>query len=114
MTESLYGPMVDSVKNTLGIDLELWDTGGGCTALIGQCEGDLAIYVTDAPDSEYGHECQISDVAYRDQHAGRVGFAVGAYVDEHCTQVAYAEFPHAHVVDLPTLIARVLKLAVAA
>ena len=106
---SLYGAMVDPVRNSLGIELELWDTGGGCTALIGQLEGGLAVYVTDAPNSEYGHEAHISDMPYRMRHNGQVGFAVGIYADENTEQVSYGEYPHAAAFDLPTLITRQLR-----
>jgi len=110
--DSLYGPMIEGVKSVLGFELELWDTGGGCTALAVDLEGGVAIYVTDAPNSPYGEEAQISDADHHRQHLGLVGFAIGVYTDEHSTQVAYDEYPHATIEELPSLIAHELGRAV--
>ena len=119
--ESLYGAMVDVLKAEFGVEFQLWDTGGGCDALVGEFEGDVTVYITDAPNSPHGRECQITDQPTRDAldhgtviaaHGGStVGFAVGVYRDDHCTNVAYGEYPNEATADLPVIVAEQLTAA---
>ena len=113
MTASLYGPMVDVLHKAFGVTFEFWDTGGGCTALVGEFEADVTVYLTDAPSSRLGRECQISDLPLRNVLGeANVGFAVGVYRDEHQTSVAYREYPHATTLMLPVIVAEQLAAAV--
>jgi hypothetical protein len=112
MAESLYGPMVDVLQGAFGVEFEYWDTGGGCNALVGEFEADTTVYITDAPASRLGRECQISDRALRTVLGeSSVGFAVGVYRDEHQTSIAYGEYPTATTADLPTIVAEQLTAA---
>jgi hypothetical protein len=108
----LYGPMLDVLRQAFGVEFDYWNTGGGCTALVGDFEADTAVYLTDAPGSPNGHECQITDSPTR-QRVGEstVGFAVGVYRDEHRTNVTYAEYPTAATRALPVIVAEQLKAA---
>lgn len=112
--ESLYGPMIDTLKNALGVEFEFWETGGGCTALVGELEGDVTIYITDSTHSDHGRECMITSVPGRQHRSGSVGFAVGVYRDEHMTNVAYGDYPYAGVDDLPVIVDEQLRKAIAA
>ena len=115
MADSLYGPMVDVLREAFGVEFELWDTGGGCTALVGEFEADTTVYLTDAPSSRLGSECQISDRPLRRVLGeDNVGFAVGVYRDEHRTNVTYREYPHATTPMLPRIVAEQLAAAVKA
>lgn len=112
MSESLYGPMVDELRRAFGVEFQLWDTGGGCSALVGELEGDVTVYLTDAPGSSDGIECTISDRSRRNCYGeSNVGFAVGVYRDEGCTQIAYAEYPTANTAALPVIVAEQLTAA---
>lgn len=112
MAESLYGAMVDVLEERFGVTFEFWDTGGGCTALVGEFEADTTVYITDAPASRLGRECQISDRALRTVLGeSNVGFAVGVYRDERSTQIAYGEYPTATTRHLPTIVAEQLTTA---
>ena len=108
---SLYGPMVDVLHNAFGVEFEFWDTGGGCTALVGELESDVTVYLTDSTESDHGRECMITSVPGRQHRSGTVGFAVGIYRDEHQTNVAYGDYPEATVEDLPVIIAEQLREA---
>jgi hypothetical protein len=110
--DSLYGPMVDVLRERFGVEFQLWDTGGGCTALVGEFEGDVTVYLTDAPSSPHGRECMITDRAMRKVLGeSTVGFAVGVYRDEHQTNIAYAEYPTAVTAHLPAIVAEQLTAA---
>jgi hypothetical protein len=122
MSDSLYGPMVEWLRERFGVEFELWDTGGGCTALVGDFGGNIKVYITDAPNSPNGHECTITDQPTRDRLDGdvslddvewpsTVGFAVGVYHDEGQTQIAYGEYPYADTAELPDLVDRQLAAA---
>jgi len=112
MFESLYGPMVDVLRERFGVEFEVRDTGGGCDALVGEFEGDTTVYITDAPDSPNGHECTITDQPTRVRVGeSTVGFAVGVYRDEHSTQIAYGEYPTAVARHLPVIVAVTLEVA---
>jgi hypothetical protein len=102
--------MVDVLRRAFGVDFELWDTGGGCTALIGELEGNVAVYITDAPSAACGAECEITP--FRDGIRVAAGFAVGVYVDDHATQLAYGEYPTAAHHHLPVIVAEQLAVAV--
>lgn len=110
--ESLYGPMVDVLREAFGVTFELWHTGGGCTALVGDLEGDVAVYITDAPSAINGRECTITDSPTRKRVGeSTVGFAVGIYREEHQTNVAYAEYPTANIAALPVIVTEQLTAA---
>jgi hypothetical protein len=119
--DSLYGPMIDPLRERFGVTFQLWDTGGGCTALVGEFEGDVAVYITDAPNSFAGRECMITDQPARDRlEAGTIpklqgdslfGFAVGVYVHQHQTNVTYGEYPDAGTAILPDLVSDELVAA---
>jgi len=112
MFESLYGPMVDPLRERFGVEFEVRDTGGGCTALVGEFEGDTTVYITDAPNSPNGHECTITDQPTRvEVGESTVGFAVGVYSDEHSTQIAYDEYPSAAARHLPVIVTEQLQAA---
>jgi hypothetical protein len=108
----LFGAMVDVLKDAFGVEFELWFTGGGCTALVGEFEGDTTVYLTDAPSSPNGVELTITDQSTREVFGeSTVGFAVGVYRDEHRTNVTYAEYPTAATRALPVIVAEQLKAA---
>ena len=113
MFESLYGPMVEALEAELGVTFELWDTGGGCTALVGELEGDVSVYITDAPTSPNGEEATISDMLIR-RFLGEdtVGYAIGVYRGGD-TVLAYGEFLTATVAELPALVTGLLRWAMA-
>jgi len=109
-----YGPMIEALRDAFGVTFEHCDTGGGCTALIGEFEGDTAVYITDSAESPQGQEAFISDMANRaDLGEDTVGYAVGVYRDEHCDQVAYGDYPTATVTDLPRIVREQLGSAAA-
>jgi hypothetical protein len=109
MSESLYGPMVAILAHRFGVEFALTDTGGGCTALVGEFTDDLKVYLTDAPSSPNGQECQITNTPTRLRLGeSTVGFAVGVYHDEGQTQVAYAEYPTATTTALPEIVSEQL------
>jgi len=109
MFESLFGPMVEALEAELGVTFQLWETGGGCTALVGELEGDVSVYITDAPTSPNGEEATISDMLIR-RFLGEatVGYAIGAYRGDG-TVLAYQDFPTATVAELPALVTKVLN-----
>ena len=109
MFESLYGPMVEALEAELGVTFELWDTGGGCTALVGELEGDVSVYITDAPTSPNGEEATISDMLIR-RFLGEdtIGYAIGVYRGGD-TVLAYGEFPTVTVAELPVLVTGLLR-----
>ena len=109
MFESLFGPMVEALEAELGVTFQLWDTGGGCTALVGELEGDVSVYVTDAPTSPNGEEATISDMLIR-RFLGEdtIGYAIGVYRSAD-TVLAYEEFPTATVAELPVLVTGLLR-----
>ena len=109
MFESLYGPMVEALEAELGVTFELWDTGGGCTALVGELEGDVSVMVTDAPTSPNGEEATISDMLIR-RFLGEdtIGYAIGVYRGDG-TVLDYEEFPTATVAELPVLVTGLLR-----
>lgn len=110
--ESLYGPIVDVLREAFGVEFQLWDTGGGCTALVGEFESGVSVYLTDAPGSPHGHEATICDQPTRRAVGeSNVGFAVGVYRDEGSTQIAYGEYPTAATRALPVIVAEQLKAA---
>lgn len=110
--ESLYGPMVDVLREAFGVEFELWDTGGGCTALVGEFESDVSVYLTDAPNAPKGHEATITDCPTRRRLGeSNVGFAVGVYRDEGSTQAAYGEYPTAMTTALPVIVTEQLRKA---
>ena len=113
MFESLYGPMVEALEAELGVTFELWDTGGGCTALVGELEGDVSVYITDAPTSPNGEEATISDMLIR-RFLGEdtIGYAIGVYRGGD-TVLAYGEFPAVTVAELPALVTGLLRWAMA-
>lgn len=103
--DKLYGSMIDILRDTFGVEFEYCDTGGGCTALIGEFDGDLAVVITDAPNSVNGREATITNLPTRTaSDESTVGFAVGVYRDDHCTQTAYGEYSTAVTADLPALV----------
>jgi len=112
---SLYAPMVDVLEETLGVTFQLWDTGGGCTALVGYFGTDTTVMITDSAKSPNGHEATITDQPTRDRLdreqpalVSTVGFAIGVYRDAGDTQIAYADHPMAHTAELPDLVMREL------
>jgi len=109
MFESLFGPMVEALEAELGVTFELWDTGGGCTALVGELEGDVSVYITDAPTSPNGEEATISDMLIR-RFLGEdtIGYAIGVYRGGD-TVLAYGEFPTVTVAELPVLVTGLLR-----
>lgn len=112
MSESLYGPMVAVLAHRFGVEFQLWDTGGGCTALVGEFPDDVKVYLTDAPSSPNGQECKITDCPTRRRFGeSTVGFAVGVYRDDGQTQVAYAEYPTAATTALPEIVSEQLWCA---
>lgn len=112
MSESKYGLMVDVLREAFGVVFELWDTGGGCTALVGEFEGDITVYLTDAPDSPNGQEAHITDQPTRERLGeSTIGFAVGVYRDEHQDQIAYGEYPTANTRALPVIVREQLDAA---
>jgi hypothetical protein len=105
-TASRYGPMVVGLERHFGgVVFAVADTGGGCSALIGEF-GDDQVYITDAPST--GHECHITSQPDRDR-TGQTGFAVGVYRDNR--QLAYREYPAACTGELGLLVDEVLKAA---
>jgi hypothetical protein len=109
---SLYGPMVTALESAFGVTFELWDTGGGCTALVGRFESDLTVYLTDSPESPRGHEATITDMVTRTEVGeDQIGYSVGVYRDEGSTEMAYGEFPAATVAALPLLVTVVMDAA---
>ena len=113
MAESLYGQMVDELQGAFGVEFQYWDTGGGCNALVGEFEGDVTVYITDAPAARCGQECQITDQRMRNRHGeSNVGFAVGVYRNEHQDNVAYREYPTACTRNLPVIVAEQLSEAI--
>ena len=109
MSESLYGPMVAVLAHRFGVQFQLWDTGGGCDALVGEFPDDVKVYLTDAPSSPNGKECKITDCPTRRRFGeSTVGFAVGVYHDDGQTQVAYAEYPTATTTALPEIVSEQL------
>lgn len=103
--DSLYGPMVDVLREAFGVEFEFWDTGGGCTALIGEFESGVSVLLTDAPRAPHGDEATITDCPTRRRFGeSTVGFAVGVYRDERSTQVAYGEYPTAVTTHLPVIV----------
>lgn len=105
--------LIDPTQKELGIVLELWDTGGGCTALQAFLEGDVTVCVTDSPSSPNGSECQITGERERRLLGEEnVGFFIGVYRDEGSTMVTYLDVPHGSITDLPRLIKTALDMAV--
>lgn len=112
MTDT-WTPMTEPLKARFGVEFELWHTGGGCTALVGEFEADVTVYITDAPGSICGQECVITGQGARGFWGEfNVGFAVGVYRDSHTRNVAYHEYPNATTAELPDLVAEQLKEAV--
>ena len=109
MFESLFGPMVEALEAELGVTFQLWDTGGGCTALVGELEGDVSVMITDAPTSPNGEEATISDMLIR-RFLGEdtIGYAIGVYRGGD-TVLAYGEFPTVTVAELPVLVTGLLR-----
>jgi hypothetical protein len=109
--QSLYGPMIDVLRDEFGVEFSLWDTGGGCTALIGEFEGGIRVVVTDSPSSVNGWEAQISDALFRATVGeDSVGYAIGVEAQD-MDVLAYDEFPTATVAELPNIVTQVLDLA---
>ena len=109
MFESLFGPMVEALEAELGVTFQMWETGGGCTALVGELEGDVSVYITDAPGSPNGEEATISDMLIR-RFLGEdtIGYAIGVYRGDG-TVLAYEEFRTATVTELPALVTGLLR-----
>jgi hypothetical protein len=104
--------MVDVLRARFGVEFQLWHTGGGCTALVGEFEADTAVYITDAPGSRCGQECEITDYPTREFWGEwNVGYAVGVYRDEHQRNVTYCEYLTATVTELADLVTEQLKEA---
>jgi hypothetical protein len=104
--------MVDVLKTRFGVEFQLWDTGGGCTALVGEFEGDVTVYITDAPGSINGYECTITSQRIRVALGeSTVGFAIGVYRDEHRRNVTYCEYLNATTAELADLVTEQLKEA---
>ena len=110
---SEYDSMIKPVRDIVGVDLELWDTGGGCTALQAFLEGDVHIIVTDSPYSTEGHEAHITGERERRLLGERnVGYSVGVYREEGSTNVLMIDAPQAEILDLPFLIKFALDAAI--
>jgi len=107
MYESLFGDLVDPVRDLTGIDLGFWDTGGGCTALQADLDEDTTVVVTDSPSSPNGQEAHISSVLRR-RELGGVGFMVGVYRDGD--QVLVLDAPAAGIAELPELVHRAVLI----
>lgn len=112
---SEYSGMIDLVQQGVGISLELWDTGGGCTALQAFLESDITVVVTDSPYSTNGQEAQITGERER-RLLGEdtVGFFVGVYRDEGSTPLITIDTPMAVIDQLPFFVKMALDAAVAA
>lgn len=104
--DSLYGPMVDVLDKAFGVTFQFWDTGGGCTALVGEFEGGVRVMLTDSPNSENGQEAHISDMCRRSCYGEKtIGYAVGVTVED---ALAYGEYSRATVSDLPAIVVDML------
>lgn len=104
--------LIDPTQDKLGIVLELWDTGGGCTALQAFLEGDVTIVVTDSPTSERGQEAHITSATRRRQLGEKnVGFFVGVYRDEGSVMQVGFDAPEARIDELPRLIEDAICMA---
>ena len=109
---SNWRDLIDPVQDKLGIVLELWDTGGGCTALQAFLEGDVTVVVTDSPSSPRGQEAHITSATRRRELGEKnVGFLVGIYRDEGSTMIVGCDAPGARIDELPRLIEDALDLA---
>lgn len=87
MSTSHYGAIVDPLNAVFGDDVfQLWDTGGGCTALQATLKGDLTVMITDDPHTEHGREDQITGMPDRIDSGGDhlYGYCVGVYTDLGC------------------------------
>lgn len=110
---SLYGPMCDPLNAIYGENVfAFWHTGGGCTALVGNLEGDVTVMVTDNPDTDHGEEAFITPLPDRMARGGdaQFGYCVGIYFDEGCDLKAM-DFC-ATVEELPGLVTRLIGEAV--
>lgn len=109
---SNWRDLIDPVQDKLGIVLELWDTGGGCTALQAFLEGDVTVCVTDSPSSKRGQEAHITSATRRRQLGEEnVGFYVGVYRDEGNNMIVGFDAPGARINELPRLIEDALDFA---
>lgn len=109
---SNWRDLIDPVQDKLSIVLELWDTGGGCTALQAFLEGDVTVVVTDSPSSKRGQEAHITSATRRRQLGEEnVGFYVGVYREEGTVMHVGMDAPSASIKALPGIIANALDLA---
>lgn len=86
---SNWRDLIDPVRDKLSIVLELWDTGGGCTALQAFLEGDVTVVVTDSPSSRRGQEAHITSATRRRELGEKnVGFYIIAWLDRQLKKLS--------------------------
>lgn len=109
-----YRPMIDSLDAAFGPGVfEVWDTGGGCTAIVAEMEGDITVMITDGEASPNGHDAFITDMNTREEEGGdnTFGYFVGVYTDEGATPLHQVDAPTAVAADLADIVTAALTAA---